>query len=273
MQATGMGAVGPERSLPNPGVAPPANLSAAITRSGMSAADSISVLLSELSQLDLSTLLDIVDAPLGAADEAQAGALLSAAEEAAAVQNPGRALDLLRQLASIDPARAESLLSSPALASIRPAVEQMLNQMTAAAKLHAEGRLVEASQKFESTTFSATFKDPGEVRPEIFLPVAIRLMEAGGLANYVRSAAISAILIDQVRWAPVSLAAPPADGPAGDRYGSLWLLLSVWFAMGIASAGLCWWIRYDYLPIVCGAWVSGLVLMILAVVWRRPPRS
>ena len=235
------------------------------------AGDSVAAFLGELSQSDLTRLLEIVEATPRSTGDARAGELLRAAGEAVATQNTGRALDLLRQLASLDPALAETLASAPALQSIRPGVEQLLSQLTAAARLHAEGRLAEATQKLET----ATVKDAsaGEVRPELFLLAATRLMEAGGLANYVRSAAASEASMDQSRWAPALHAEPAINRAAGDWRVSLPVLIWAWFALGMAGAGFCWWLRYDYLPMVCGVWAGGLAVLIFARVWRRPPRS
>jgi hypothetical protein len=216
-----------------------------------------------------------VEASSPPGDEVRAGELLRAAVEAAAAQNPGRALDLLRQLASLDPARAETLLSAPALESIRPGLEELLGQLTAAARLHAENRLAEATQKLAAATVTEPVKDTsaGEVRPEIFLLVAARLMEAGGLANYVRSAELSAASVDPSRWAPALQAEPPIDRPPGDWHGFLRLPILAWLALGIASVGVCWWLRYDCMPIVCGVWAAGLLVLSFARAWRYPPRS
>jgi len=39
--------------------------------------------------------------------------------------------------------------------------------------------------------------------------------------------------------------------------------MAVWIAIGVTGTGLCWWLRADYLPVVCGAWVAILVLLIV----------
>ena len=74
------------------------------------------------------------------------------AADAAAGRDIGRLLDLVRQVANLDPVRAEALAASPAFASHRTQVEQLLAQLTAAAKLHAEGRLANATQMVETGT-------------------------------------------------------------------------------------------------------------------------
>jgi hypothetical protein len=257
--AAGMGSPGPERALANSGVVPPANLLNAAGPASPVSGDSVAALLSELSQSDLTRLLDIVDAVPRPGDQAQVEELLRAATAAVAVRNTGQALDLLRQLAGLDPALADTLVSIPALASIRTGLEQLLSQLTAAALLHAEGKLTEAGQKLETATLSET--SAGEVRPEIFLQVATGLIESGGLANYVRSAAVSDALMDPCRWAPAPGAelAPVTRAGTG-RHVSWQLPIALWLASGLAAAGLCWWLRDEYLPLVCGLWAGGLLV-------------
>jgi hypothetical protein len=270
--ATGMGAAGPERSVSNSRVAPPANVPSSIGQTTPLSGDSVAALLGELSKSDLSRLLEIVEGLPRSGEEAQVEELLRAAVEAVAAGIPSRALDQVRQLAGLNPARAETLASSPGMASIRPELERLLSQLTAAAKLRAEGQLGDATQRLETAIVKDT--SAGEVRPEILLLVATSLIEAGGLANYVRSDAVSAALIDQCRWAPAEHAEPAiVIRPAADRRVSVGLLVSVWLPLGIASAVLCWWVRSDYLPIVCAAWAGGLVVLIGARAWRRPRGS
>ena len=133
-------------------------------------------------------------------------------------------------------------MSAPALASIRPELEQMLSQLAAIARFNAQGRLAEATQRLETATLKNA--STNEARPEIFLLVAERLIESGGLANYVRSAAVSAALIDQRLWAPALHAESPlADKSGVDSRIPLRLLIPAWFALGIASAALCWWLH------------------------------
>ncbi len=255
--------------MANP-ISPLANLPVAVGRNPPIAGDSIASLLSELSQLNLTQLLQIVEAPPGAADVTRADDLLRAAAEAVATHNTGHAIDLLRQLANIDPARAEALSSNPSLASIRSDLEQMLTQLTASAKLHAEGKLAEAGKSWKPWIL----KSHPEVRPEIFLLVATKLLDAGGLANCVRSADVSAALLDQSRWAPAQVFEPaPVHEPSAGWQGSLRLLISIWISLGIVGVGLCWLLRDDYLSTVSAIWAAGLVLLVAARFWRRTPRS
>jgi hypothetical protein len=186
--------------------------------------------------------------------DAPTGELLRALQLTIAAQDAGGASEHFRQLAILDPARAESLVSSPALASLRPVLEQLLNQLTATAKLHAEGKLAEVAANLSSGTLR------GEVRPEIFLAVATRLIEAGGLANYARSAAVCEALSDHSRWVPTG----PVEATAVNRMTPSWRpLTAAWCALGVVSIGGCWWFREDWLPMACGVWVLGVAGFLL----------
>jgi hypothetical protein len=256
--AAGMGASGPDKATVNP-VALPAN-SPSSDRNPPLAADSVAALLGELSQSDLTAILRIIEGP--SADDPAASELLRAAGAAAAGRDIGRVLDLVRQLAHLDPLRAEALASAPAFAPYRAQVEQLLAQLAAAAKLHAEGRLANATQILETGTLPD--KSTGEVRPEVFLLLANKFIEVGGLSNYVRSSVLSTALLDRFPWVP-----PPPEAVAiartTDTAGvAVRWVIAVWIALGVAGLGLCWWLRSDYLPVVCGAWAVILVLLIVA---------
>jgi len=259
--AAGMGASGPDKATANP-VALPANLPSPGSSPPVTA-DSVAALLGEFSQADLTAILRVVESSQPLADDAKVAELLRAAGDAAAARDIGRLLDLVRQVANLDALRAEALASAPAFAPYRAQVEQLLAQLTAAAKLHAEGRLANATQFVETGTLRD--KSAGEVRPEVFLLLSNKFIEAGGLANYVRSSALSTALLDRFPWAP----APPPDAVAivrttdGTGVAVRWVI-AVWIACGVAGMGLCWWLRADYLPIVSSAWAVILVLLIVA---------
>jgi len=164
----------------------------------------VAALLRELSESNLVRLLGIFESAPSPGRAARVQELLQSAVSAVAEQSP-RALDPLKQLAVLDPSRAEALASEPGLASVRPAVEQLLRQLAGEAKCNAEGRLEEAGKWLETSAF----KDLAarETRPEIYVQVAARLIEAGGLANYVRSAAVSGALLGVPLGAGASLGA------------------------------------------------------------------
>jgi hypothetical protein len=254
--AAGMGASGPDRAAPNP-IAHQANLPPAGPNRSVTG-DSIAVLLGELSQSDLTRVLQVLESSQPGIDDERAAELLRHAADALAQQDIGRALDLVRQFASLDPDRTAALASAPALASIRSEVEQLLTQLTATARLRAERGLADTTQRLETGTLKGA--SGGEVRPEAFLLVATRLIDAGGLANYVRAADVCSALIDPARWVPEAAVNRPSDR----RAMSMQSPISLWIAMGIAGAALCWWLKDDYLPVVCGVWAGILVLLMFA---------
>ena len=223
------------------------------------AADSVAALLGELSQSDLTAILRIIEGP--SADDRTVSELLLAAGDAAAGRDIGRVLDLVRQVANLDPLRAEALPSAPAFASHRAEVEQLLAQLTAAAKLHAEGRLANATEIVE--TGSLRDKPAAEARPEVLLLLASKFIEAGALANYVRSSALSTALLDRFPWVPAPPEAAAIVRTQGGTGVTVRWIMAVWIAIGVAATGLCWWLRADYLPVVCGAWAAILVLLMV----------
>jgi hypothetical protein len=256
--AAGMGTSGPDKATVNP-VALPANLPSP-SPSLPVAADSVAALLGELSQSDLTAMLRILEGPL--ADDAKAAEWLRTAGDAAAARDIGRVLDLVRQVANIDPLRAEALASAPAFAPYRAQVEQLLAQLTAAAKLHAEGRLANATHIVDTGTLRD--RSAGEVRPEVFLLLAHKFIEAGGLANCVRSAALSTALLDRFPWVPAPPDAVAIMRTTGGTGVAVRRIIAVWIAFGVAAMGVCLWLRDDYLPVVCGAWAVVLVLLMVA---------
>jgi len=233
--------------------------------------DSVAGLLGDLARADLTSLLDIVEHAPSPGIEAQALSLLQAAVAAATSHDSGRALQQLRQLAILDPRRAESIASEPGLASIKSAVDQLLSQLTATAKLNAEGRLAEATHRWDTAVFKPLVAH--EPNPDALLLVATRLAEAGGLSNYVRSAAISNALLDDARWAPAFHAEPVVAGdPPADSHFSLRWLVAAWIALGLAGACICWWLEYDRLQSVFVVWSGGLLLLACFGAWQRMRR-
>ncbi|HEX3746850.1 MAG TPA: hypothetical protein VHW09_23085 [Bryobacteraceae bacterium] len=254
--AAGMGASAPDRAVGNPPV-PAANVPAA--RPATAAGDSVAALLSELSHSDLTSLLQIVDRPLPALDEASAGELLRSAAGAVAGNHPSRALDLVRQFAALDPVRAEGLASAPSFTPIRADVEQLFAQLSSTARLHAEGRLSDASRTLESGILKNLSAD---LKPEVLIQVASSLMAIGGLSNYMRSAAVSTAILDQARWLPSADTGPAALPQTDDSGRQGHLPLVVWLAAGLVGIALCWWLKEDDLTLVCGVWAGlGILFM------------
>jgi hypothetical protein len=162
--------------------------------------DTVASLLQNLSQTEITALLNVIDRPESPAGAAHVHGLLRAATAAAAGGDGNRAMGHLAEFAALAPRQAEALGSQSSLRPIRGEVEHLLSQLSATARLDAEARLAEA----------ATLLEPGGarklvvrgIRAEILISIAGRLIEAGGYANSLRSAELSRMLIDQCRWAP-----------------------------------------------------------------------
>jgi hypothetical protein len=235
------------------------------------AGDSVAALLRELSQSSLTQLLGIVESAPAPGQEAQAKALLESAAAAVAEQDTGRALDYLKQLAMLDPSRAEALASEPALASIYPAVERMVSQLAGAAKLNAESRLAEATRLFEAGAVKELAAR--EIRPETLLLVATRFLEAGGLANCVRSAEASGVLIDAGRWVPAPHAELTLAREAGEELRMpLRYLFPAWLALGVLGVSVCWWLQPGRLAAALEVWGAGVLVWACLAVWQRARR-
>ena len=269
LPGVGSGPAGADRTMAARDLVPPVTPPAIpVSRNLPSAADSVGALLRELAQADITRLLGIVEAARTPAQEAQAGQLLQNALSAIAEQNPVRALEQLRQLAVADPVRAENLAAEPSLATVRPGVEQLLAQLTAAAKLKAEGRLTEATHLLETTTMKDWSAD--RVKPEVFVIVATRLWEAGGLANYTRSEAVSRTLLEEARWAPTPhMEFTTAQKSRGEVRIPLKLLLMGWLALGLAAGGVCWWLQVEHIEVVGSIWLGGLLVLACFGAWQK----
>jgi DNA-directed RNA polymerase subunit F len=132
---------------------------------------------------------------------ARLGVLLGSAVSAAAEKQVQQALGYLAEFAALDPRRAETLAAEPGLASIRSEVSQLLSRLASAARVDAEARLGQATQLLQAAGSG----------PEVMLLIAGRLLEAGGYANWVRSAELSQVLINEYGFAPVPVPLPLAE--------------------------------------------------------------
>ena len=233
-------------------------------------ADSVAALLRDLTPSDLTRILAVIEPAPVAGMEARAADLLQAAVTAAAQQEPGRSLPELKQLVTLDPSSAGRLAFELGLESIRPDVERLMLQLSGSARLHAEGRLAEATHRWESQPFKADVRD---FHPETWLLVANRLIEAGGLSNYIRSAAVSGYLIDPARWAP---AFEPGQQPVvpslGKQEWSIARLVPLWFALGFGAGCLSWWLQYDRVQTIFEIWAGGLLVLVCSILWQRSRR-
>jgi len=224
--------------------------------------DTITAMLGQISEPAALILLEIIENRLPPENAARLEGLMRAAVTAANEGNVQRALSNLAKFAALDPRRAETLESEHGVVSIRPEVRRLLSRLAAAAYLDAESRLGRATQLLEA---AASRELPGqELRPEIVIMIAGRFQEAGGYANWIRSAELSQMAINAYAFAPIPAPIPlAARGRIRSRYADaslgsrrrwapqirmLWrrdpllVLLLAWLALGIlgGSASAIW---------------------------------
>ena len=237
--------------------------------------DTSASLLGELSELEIISLLQIIDRQLTPDIAARVDGLLRASVSAVAEGNVVQALLKLTELATLDPRQAETLDAEPGLAAIRPDVGRLLFRLASAARLDAEARLEQATHLGQTARPNeldgeVTGKLVGQaVRPEIAILIAGRLLEAGGYVNCIHSAALSQVLINQSGWVPAPVPTPLMDlrsSPIRSARASLdllrrwtpwmkrlWLraplliLLLAWFAVGVVVGSISAVIR-NYWP-------------------------
>jgi len=109
-----------------------------------------------------------------------------------------------------------------------------------------------------------------DIRPDTFVLVATRLLEAGGLANYVRSAQVSEVVLNESRWAPALIAEPATPRGSTNESPLPWRFLFVaWLTLGMAGTGISWWLRYDHWQAILEVWGGGCLVLVCASVWRH----
>jgi hypothetical protein len=164
------------------------------------------------------------------------------------------ALEKLTVLISLDPLRAERLASEPGLAPIRQEVEALLSRLTGEARLGAESRLREATERLQAP--GAADRQIENVKASTLLLCAGQLIDAGGYASFVQSAAVSRMILDPQRWAPAEAAAPwfhRWDARIRVPRASPWIRLG-----GLAVRFKSLWRRAPLLVLLLGWLVAGL---------------
>ena len=243
-----------------PGEAAGVSRAAGVASNTAPMADSVAGLLRELSASELVRIAAAMETSLGGTQDS--AKLFERAVAELAERNPAGALEHLRLLASADPARALTLMSEPALGSIRSALEQMIGQLTVAARIYADKKMADAAQLLE--TPGRTWQ---EARPELYVLIAGKLIDAGGLVNYVRSAAVSEILLDATRWAPAVVVEKPGTLSKVSTNGPVRWLWYLWLTGGALAVLMCWWSQSE--PAAVGVvWAVGLVLLVFLRVWQ-----
>jgi hypothetical protein len=229
--------------------------------------DTITAILRELSDPEVVRFLALLEQPPPPEMAARLEDLIRASVSAVAEGNVQQALAKLAELAALNPRRAETLDAVPGLASIREEVGRLLFRLTSAAQLDAELRFGHATHLFQAADSGKHLAQ--EIKPEIAILIAGRLLEAGGYANSMRSTELSQMLINQYGFAP-TVAPLPIVGSRSipirathaslgqrnqwiPRIRRLWqrapllVLLLVWFAVGF-SGGCVFALLRNYWP-------------------------
>jgi len=264
-----------------------------------SAGDVFVSTLQELSEAEMTVLLDMIGRPESPQQAQRLDDLLRAAVAATAEGNVDRAMVPLTELAMTSPLRAQALGSLPSLSSIRGPIERLVTRLNVAAKVEAQSQLAQAVKLLDSA--GAKELVIREIRAQNLILTAGRLLDAGGYANSVWSAQLSQLVIDPRLWAPNAVPLPfkvkDADGrttPAAgggifaairlvraglqlkSRIRRMWLrapllvLLLAWFVVGLAG-GLFSALVRNYWPRVLSAslisvsfelWALGFLVLV-----------
>jgi hypothetical protein len=238
-----------------------------------SAGDMFVSVLQELSEVEMTALLSMIQRPESPQQAEHLDDLLRAAVAAAAHGDGSRAMGPLTELAAMSPRRAETLGSLPSLSSIRGPVERLVSRLNATAKGEAESQLAQAVKLMEST--GAKELVVGEIRAEHLILVAGRLLEAGGYANSVWSGELSRMVIDPRLWAPNAAALPLEVKEAGKRRPGTGVFAEIFTAIHLVWAGLQlksrtgrMWLRATLLVLLLGWFAIGLAGGLMSAIVR-----
>ncbi len=187
------------------------------------------------------------------------------------------------EAATSDPSRAHELSGKAEFEPIRANVDVLMNRLTNVAKMDAETKLAAAENMFETNGWQ---KLPHwETAPQALIQIGHRLVEAGGYANYVRTAELATNL-QTAYWAANVVPPPLATGGSSANKkedsrlkrksaGEATLALSnyVWESLRekIPLQAAALWERAPLLAIL-GAWFSlgllgGVLSFLTKAVW------
>jgi hypothetical protein len=171
------------------------SLAAQIGAGQRTISDVASVLLSEVATSDISKLSKILDPAPDHNGNQVLDSLLNSAVQELARGNGERAVGYLADIAARDPRRAETLPFQPELEPVRDKIDTMVSRMTVVAKIAAENGLSHAEQV--STDLAGKLVN-WDTHADVLLRVAHHLFEAGGYANYSRTAELAKVVSDSV---------------------------------------------------------------------------
>jgi hypothetical protein len=196
--------------------------------------------LQELSEAEMTTLLNMIERPESPQQAGRLDDLLRAAVAATAEGDHNLAMGSLAEFALMSPRRAETLGSLPSLSSMRGPIEQLVRRLNVTAKGEAEAQLARAVKLMGSV--DAKELVVREFRAENLILMAGRLLDAGGYANFVWSAELSQLVVDPRLWAANAVPLPRQvnDADADDRRPAAGngIFVAISGAIGRVRAGL-----------------------------------
>jgi hypothetical protein len=182
--------------------------------------DVASVLLSEVATTDLTKLTRILDPAPDPNSNKVLDSLLNLAVQEVANGNGERAVGYLADYATRDPRRAEALPLQPELEPVRDKIDSMVSRMALVAKMSAEDGLSRAEQ---TATALAGKLSNWDTNADVLIKLAHRLFDAGGYANYSRTAELAKLVSDaaiQAKPNDQALAASAAAAAASNAMAS-----------------------------------------------------
>jgi hypothetical protein len=150
--------------------------------------------LGQLVAADLTRLSAILQPNANSAHVAQVASLIREASDAIVQGNTLQAVGSLRQVAALEPQTIEILRGDAVFASIRPEIDQLLSQLTSSARFDAQASLGRAEQLLDASQLKTGFSVPSLA--DTLIKAAHRFFDAGGYANYVRSADLAQTTIE-----------------------------------------------------------------------------
>jgi hypothetical protein len=151
------------------------------------------VILSQVATSDITKLTRILDPSPNPADNRVLDYLLKLAVQEVSNGNAERAVGYLADYATRDPRRAEALPFQPELEPVRDKIDSMVSRMATVARMSAEDGLSRAEQAASDASGKLSNWDTSA---DVLVKLAHRLFEAGGYANYSRSAELAKAVSD-----------------------------------------------------------------------------
>jgi hypothetical protein len=169
-----------------------------------------SAVIRELAVADLLKLTQILQPPSPPEIVARVEGLIQATVTAIHEGRREWAVGRFVEAVTTDPSRAEELRSNPDIQPIRNTVDQLLVRLTNVAKMDAETKLVAAERVIEDAGWQ---KLPHwETSPQALLQIGHRLLEAGGYANYLKTAELATTL-QSAYWGASVIQPPLINAP------------------------------------------------------------